>query len=45
MDVELAHQIEAAKWEGELISEEEAQVHAQMLDRESAASMGTPVKA
>ena len=30
MDVELAHQIEAAKWEG---------------DRESAASMGTPVKA
>ncbi|WP_223432645.1 dicarboxylate/amino acid:cation symporter [Pseudomonas sp. GL-B-26] len=34
-----------AKWEGELMSEEEAQVHVQMLDRESAASMGAPVKA
>ena len=34
-----------AKWEGELMSEEEAQVHAQMLDRESAASMGGVVKA
>ncbi len=34
-----------AKWEGELMSEEEAQVHAQMLDRESAASMRAPVKA
>ncbi|CAN7540959.1 dicarboxylate/amino acid:cation symporter [Pseudomonas sp. LjRoot263] len=34
-----------AKWEGELMSEEEAQVHAQMLDRESTASMGASVKA
>jgi Na+/H+-dicarboxylate symporter len=34
-----------AKWEGELMSEEEAQAHAQTLDRESAASMGAPVKA
>jgi Na+/H+-dicarboxylate symporter len=34
-----------AKWEGELMSEEEAQAHAQMLDRESAASMGASVKA
>ncbi|MNF09099.1 C4-dicarboxylate transporter DctA [compost metagenome] len=34
-----------AKWEGELMSEEEAQVHAQTLDRESAVSMGASVKA
>ncbi|EJM16975.1 Na+/H+ dicarboxylate symporter [Pseudomonas sp. GM18] len=34
-----------AKWEGELMSEEEAQAHTQMLDRESAASMGAPVEA
>lgn len=34
-----------AKWEGELMSEEEAQVHTQMLDRETAASMSAPVKA
>jgi Na+/H+-dicarboxylate symporter len=34
-----------AKWEGELMSEDEAQAHAQILDRESAASMGAPVEA
>ncbi|VVO74072.1 Proton/sodium-glutamate symport protein [Pseudomonas fluorescens] len=34
-----------AKWEGELVSEEEAQVQAQMHDRENAASMGATAKA
>jgi Na+/H+-dicarboxylate symporter len=34
-----------AKWEGELMNEEEAQVQAQMHDRENAASMGAPAKA